>query len=89
MEKGVGTTSLMIAAARSLEAKQSNPLFNDPYAHSLSGDLGYKALQLLEETMTVAQHLIAARTKYIDNYILSSSNIDQLVILGCGMDTRG
>jgi methyltransferase (TIGR00027 family) len=89
---GVGKTSLLTAAMRSLETKRSDAegrFFSDPYAELLAGTEGMALLQkALQESGD--QPAIAVRTKYMDEKINHAlqHGIRQIVIIAAGMDTR-
>jgi len=93
-QRGVGRTSLMIAAARAIETKKPVEvrLFQDIYAEKLTGaESGVNLLKEFESKQKGIQKLFALRTKFIDNTIkdaVLSRAIRQVVILGSGMDTR-
>jgi len=93
-QKGVGRTSLMIAASRAIETKRppKERLFEDIYAEKLTGDnSGIELLNDFEAKQPGIHKLFVLRTKFIDDLIKDSvqyRGIKQVVILGCGMDTR-
>lgn len=88
--RGVGGTALVVAAARAQESSREDHLFNDPFAEALAGDVGKKFLESGHPFMPAAETLVCIRTKVIDDHVMKcvKKNIDQIVILGCGMDTR-
>ena len=50
----VGLTSRWIAASRALETESSAPLFSDPLARDLAGDVGFAMMAAMRATMPVA-----------------------------------
>ena len=97
-------TANYIAAARAVETEREGGIINDPWARPFAGPEGFEMLRHFAkyrlsttfcrneppEDMTVM--ITAIRTKFIDHNILSSmennAHISQIVILGCGYDTR-
>lgn len=89
--KGVGLTSLITAAARHAELSASEPLIRDPYAGTLAGEVGEDAYQKAIKADPTLSVLVTLRDRWFDDYIMecvNKHNIEQLVILGSGMDTR-
>lgn len=97
----VSATALLIAFARSLETEKDKDerLFTDPYALELSGEHGKSSIALAGESeedwgsgkKTAFLQAITTRTKVIDDYVTESickNNIEQIVVLGAGLDTR-
>lgn len=87
----IGLAALFHACARARESKERNPIIIDPYAEILAGDYGNEAFERMISVMPAAQLATCARTAYFDNFVLQSVNtwnIEQVVNLGCGMDTR-
>lgn len=95
----VSSTAHLVAYTRSMEAKvyKENKLFDDPYAGALAGEVGERSQAALgDNAKTPAQRKhfldsISVRTKTIDDYVLESiqeHGIDQVVVLGAGLDTR-
>jgi methyltransferase (TIGR00027 family) len=93
-EKAVGATAFWIAAARALESETSAPLFDDPWARSLSGEMGFSLMAALDG-VTVADlrpdPYISVRTRFFDGALLAALRegaIEQVVMLAAGLDTR-
>lgn len=100
--QNVGRTALGTAICRLIEQYQSNEtrLFNDPVTKELVGTPIRLMMQVammrnytIKQTDAVAQGIFGAqicRTRYIDDAVQAalSQGINQLVILGAGMDTR-
>jgi methyltransferase (TIGR00027 family) len=91
----VGATSRWIAAARALESESEEPLFSDPFARDLAGDVGFSIFAGTQGVSgAVAQTrnpYLSIRTKFLDDAILQAvrdHGYAQAVILAAGMDTR-
>jgi len=93
LPKSVGLTSIGIAFARSHESNkpENERLFYDPYAKFLTG--GSEEFWKSKVPVGQGQKLIGVllRTRFIDDYVLeivAKHNVNQIVILGAGMDCR-
>lgn len=91
----VGATSRWIAAARALETESDEPLFVDPFARDLAGEVGFSifgSTQGVSGAVATARNpYLSIRTKFLDDAILQavrSNGYTQVVILAAGMDTR-
>ena len=92
----VSLTSRWVAAARALESRRADRLFEDPYAELLAGPEGFALLERMAHARQgpAASHenpYLAIRTRFIDDYVtvtLSQSSIRQIVILAAGLDVR-
>jgi len=94
---GVGTTAAFVARMRAIEnSKAEEALVTDIYAESLAGEI---SIQDMLEKFTTSQHSadafnfmvdgMAVRTKKIDDEICKSlENVQQVVVLGAGLDSR-
>ena len=92
----VGATSRWIAAARALETESDEPLFVDPFARDLAGEVGFSifaSTQVVSGAVTTARNpYLSIRTKFLDDAIVRAvreKGFTQVVILAAGMDTRG
>src|SRR5262245_10600115 len=91
----VGATSRWIAAARALETESDEPLFVDPFARALAGEVGFSifaSTQVVSGAVTTARSpYLSIRTKFLDDAIVRAvreNGFTQVVILAAGMDTR-
>lgn len=95
--EGVGVTAVAVAAARALESQREDALVRDPWAASLV-ERSQVAVPFPKEwpssepnpadaAMLLGAAYIGLRTRFIDDD-LGSANIEQVVILGSGLDTR-
>lgn len=91
----VGATALWIAAVRALESESENPLFVDPYARELAGEVGFAMMssmrQLPGATIHGADPLLSVRTRFLDEGVLEAvrdRERPQVVVMAAGMDTR-
>lgn len=89
MIKDVTDTALWIAAYRAEESLRKNALFQDPYAQLLIGDNGIDIAKHTQGSRYTAWSVII-RTCIIDEMIqhLIKQNIDTVLNLGAGLDTR-
>jgi methyltransferase (TIGR00027 family) len=87
---GVGQTSLLIAAWRSRESEQIDPLFVDPIANIFVNLSMEDWVDKMTQASVSTRHLIGYRTRYFDDYLASEMNkgVAQIVLLGAGLDTR-
>lgn len=100
----VAFSSRIIAAARAMESRRVDRLFDDPFAEILAGS---EAMNLAEERMLQQKETksddegrkdaktsrrLSIRTRFCDDFFEDyavSRGIKQIVLLGAGMDTRG
>ncbi|HZU47199.1 MAG TPA: SAM-dependent methyltransferase [Mycobacterium sp.] len=93
--ESVGATALGVAMARAAESDCKCPLFTDPYAQSFidaAVERGWQAPSSgpMAERLRAIGGYAAARTKWFDEYFIAAgaNGIQQVVILGAGLDTR-
>lgn len=84
---GIPYTARLNAYYRALENAKDTPLFQDPYAKRLAGDMSHLSLYLKERSgLQIARHF------YIDTEIIGpwceAHKESQIAILGAGLDTR-
>lgn len=92
----VGRTAQIMAAKRAIETERSEGLFADPFADRLAGaELAslkkrwqQKYGSNLEDLAKSLARFVAVRTRFFDDFLMSSGNLRQVVILGAGMDAR-
>jgi len=88
----VSVTATAVAAMRALETELGEKaLIRDPFARKLAGEDGIQWISALDEkTRNQMQTVVAARTKFIDDHIITtvSKGIKQVVIFGSGLDAR-
>jgi len=84
----VSHTALLTAAARAMESRRPDRLFDDPPAATLAG-VGGESL-LAEVGPDTAVPSIAIRTRFYDGVIQAAvtRGVRQVVLLGAGLDTR-
>ena len=87
--KDVSDTAFMIAAFREIETNRRDPLFRDPLAARLSGELGRK-IAAARPLASVVAWIVSLRTVIIDDFIRSAldQGVDTVLNLGAGLDTR-
>ncbi len=89
----IAKTSLYTAMLRARESARPDRLFTDPFAETLAGPQGNDVLAWMEaRSPGVSQNpVVPIRTRFFDgtlDRILGESEVDQLVILAAGLDTR-
>ena len=100
---GVGSTALMVAAARVIETRRPNPLFTDPYAadfvttsgidvpideNSGSADSSGSTDSLRQASASFSDYA-PVRTRFFDDYLVEATRTArQVVIVAAGLDTR-
>ncbi|KUI09466.1 SAM-dependent methyltransferase [Mycolicibacterium acapulense] len=97
----VGTTATMVAAARAIASRESDPLFVDPYAAPLVRAVGIDFFTGLVDGgiegndidgagADFMARMIAVRTRFFDDFFLTSTGDGnrQAVILASGLDSR-
>jgi methyltransferase (TIGR00027 family) len=82
-------TACWTAAARAKEAARSDRLFDDPYAATLAGAVGLRALEASELASGGANRYLSVRSHWFDQTVEAhASHVSQVVNLGAGLDTR-
>lgn len=97
----VGSTGLLVAAARVLETQKADPLAIDPYAEVFCRAAGGEWADVLDgklpdhylTTGDFGEHFVnfqGARTRYFDEYFsrATAAGMKQVVILAAGLDSR-
>ncbi|MFD8722630.1 class I SAM-dependent methyltransferase [Streptomyces sp. NPDC059629] len=87
---GVASTAWWTAAARAREQLRPDPLFVDPHAAALAGDLGERILDRYGRPQPAFGDAgyLSLRTRWYDD-VLEENAPRQAVLLGAGLDTRG
>lgn len=86
----VSDTALMVAASRALETTRPDRLSADPFAAALAGERGRAIIAEMQSPYWMSFGM-GLRTKFIDEFLLyeiGTRNIDCVVNLGAGLDTR-
>lgn len=88
----VSYTAKVMAAARACESKRNNALFIDPFAEKLAGKEVMESVKTIppaKQKQNDAQPYLEIRTRFFDDFLLVNiDHIDQVVLLGAGLDTR-
>jgi methyltransferase (TIGR00027 family) len=87
--EAVSRTAQWTAAARALESERPDRIFDDPWARTVAGDVGFDLLERYQGAAVAP--FIAVRTKYIDDAVMravAESGARQVVLVAAGMDTR-
>lgn len=89
-ERGVGKTSLLIAGWRARESEQIDPLFVDPLANIFVSPAMAGWIDEVTAASVSTCRLIAYRTRYFDDRLRFEQRhgVQQVVLLGAGLDTR-
>jgi methyltransferase (TIGR00027 family) len=85
----VSDTAFWIAAYRALESRRRHPLFRDPLAERLAGELGRTLARTLGHKRVLAWS-VSIRTVIVDDFIRMAlaEGADMVLNLGAGLDTR-
>lgn len=78
----------LIAALRALESERADPLIRDPYARVAAEAHG---MLLAERFLSASPQLlpmVAARTRHCDELLKGIEGLEQVVLLGAGLDMR-
>lgn len=83
-------TANWIAAVRARESRRPDRLFDDPYAEDLAGAAGVAMMRRSEQVTGAENTFIPVRVRWFDDAVRASvaAGIDQVVLLGAGLDTR-
>jgi methyltransferase (TIGR00027 family) len=98
LKTGVGTTATLVAAARAVASRQTDPVICDPFAETLVRAVGLKLFtKVVDGTITFSDFEVdwmpayfGTRAASLDAFALdaSRSGIRQAVILASGLDCR-
>ena len=93
LQASVKTAHKLKASARliaGLRAKidEGNQQSGYRYDEQAAGPHGAVLAERLSQVLPQLQRVVSARTRHIDDYLLRSSNFQQLVLLGAGLDMR-
>ena len=90
MIQGVSDTAFWVASYRATESKKSNPLFVDPLAEMLVGELGKLIASSMDPIKKYAYWSVIIRTRLIDDCISTyvRQGYKTIINLGAGLDTR-
>lgn len=88
-ESPIPFTARLMAHYRAEETKLNNPLFKDPYAKQLAGDISeylenHKRYSRMDYPLVRSYYIDETQLKpWVENHSES-----QIILLGCGLDTR-
>jgi methyltransferase (TIGR00027 family) len=104
LASSVGATATMVAAARALATRDTNPLINDPFAAPLVRAVGIDFFTRVVDgkvnpadigensqgELQTETDSLAVRTRFFDEFFVNASaaGIGQAVILAAGLDAR-
>lgn len=88
--EAVAGTGLLVAAIRARESRRDEPLFTDPFAEKLAGEVGRRHLEAaLAASGEQSTAQIVVRTRFWDEALLTAAQqVRQVVIVASGMDAR-
>ncbi len=78
----------MVAAFRGLATGRPDPVCDDPWAATLAGDEG---LEIATKCTAANPHMelwLGVRTAFVDQQVRARAGLEQVVLLGAGLDTR-
>lgn len=83
-------TALLVAAHRARASAREDAVCHDPYASALAGEDGFALARAYDEFNPHLELWVSLRTAAIDAAVLEAMDdgIQQVVILGAGLDTR-
>jgi methyltransferase (TIGR00027 family) len=82
-------TAHWIAAARARESARPDALFRDPFAAALAGSRGEAVLAASESASGGENAFLPVRTRFFDDLLCAEADwVEQVVLLGAGLDTR-
>ena len=84
----LGATAYWTASVRALESAGAEPLFKDPWAECLAGEIGQA---WIAQRTPVSVLPIVLRTRFFDDFLqrlVAQQSIRQVVLLAAGLDTR-
>ncbi|BBX95239.1 hypothetical protein MLAC_05330 [Mycobacterium lacus] len=94
----VGATATMVACARAVAGRQTNPIVNDPFAEPLVRAVGVELFARLASGELEFSDIgsgwmpdfFGVRTRFFDGFLGSamSAGLRQTVIVGSGLDSR-
>ena len=87
-EQKLKASARLIAALRARESARPNGLIRDPHAAAAAGDHGRVLAERLLAGSPQLQPMVAARTKHLDDCITATKGLEQIVLLGAGLDFR-
>jgi len=89
---GPSRTALMVAAYRGLATARATRVCDDPWAAALAGDDGLAVARRYDEAYPHMELWVALRTAFLDERVRRltrpGGSIEQVVVLGAGLDTR-
>lgn len=96
--EGVGATAVAVAVARELESQRDDRVLFDPLAAEFVTATGeqvnddhHTMSPAARETLISMQYSVVGRTRFLDDVCAAAlaDGVEQVVILGAGLDTRG
>lgn len=84
----VAFSSRVSAAFRAVEQQQREPLFRDEFAHLLAGPTAMEYVGEWDPGHVHVTARVAFIDKFVESQLLKEDNGLQIVMVGCGMETR-
>lgn len=80
----------MVAGYRARATARDNPVCNDPWARALAGAEGVALADRFDDSFAHMELWLALRVAYLDAQVelFTERGVDQVVVLGAGLDTR-
>lgn len=80
----------MVAGYRARASSKSDPVCSDPWAEALAGAEGLELADKFDKNFAHMELWIALRVRFLDDQVerFCDRGIDQIVMLGAGLDTR-
>jgi methyltransferase (TIGR00027 family) len=91
IERKPSQTALLVAAYRARASRRSPAICNDPWAAGLAGPEGAALADQQDKIFPHLELWTAVRTAYLDRHVVywtRERKIEQVVLLGAGLDTR-
>ncbi|MGD8606677.1 MAG: SAM-dependent methyltransferase [Myxococcales bacterium] len=88
--RAASRTAIMVAAYRGRASSRPDAICSDPWAMSLAGPEGESLSRRWDQHSPSMELWVALRTRYIDDCVVRAldQGVQQVVILGAGLDTR-
>jgi len=88
--KDVSGTAFVVAEYRAEENREPTPIYDDPAVGLFLSDASRQAAERIASRFPAVKDMVKIRTRYFDDMLDAqiAGGINQVVILGAGLDTR-